>query len=127
MLDEELERNGHILLLSEKYHAECVRQGIEYCFGRCKHWFKKHNRDSNAALKVLSAKAFTHDVVSVDYCRKCSRKNWDYHRSYRGKSTGLDLERSVKLCKTHPCALDTDFMFITELLKNYTTRLKNNY
>ena len=34
MLEEELERNGHILLLSEKYHAECAGQGIEYCFGR---------------------------------------------------------------------------------------------
>ena len=36
MLEEKLERNGHILLLLEKYHSECTGQGIEYCFGRCK-------------------------------------------------------------------------------------------
>ena len=36
MLEEELERNGHILILSEKYHAECAGQVIEYCFERCK-------------------------------------------------------------------------------------------
>ena len=113
-LEEELEQNRNIILLSEKYHAECAGQGIEYCFGRCKWWFKKNNRGSTAALKVLSAKSFTYDVVSVDHCHKFSHKNRYYNRAYRGKSTGLNLEHSVKLCKTHPCALDTDFMFITE-------------
>jgi hypothetical protein len=118
MLEELLEEHEHILLLSAKYHAECAGQGIEYCFGRCKWWFKKHNRGSTAALKQLSAKSFSHDVVSVDHCRKFARKNRDYHRVYRGKVTGLDADRSVKLCKTHRCALDTDFTFITECLEN---------
>ena len=122
MLDEELERNGHILLLSEKYHAERAVQEIKYYFGRCKWWFKKNNHGSTAALKVLLDKAFTHNVVSVDHCRKFAQKNWDYHRAYHGKSTGLNMERSVKLCKTHRCDLDTDFRIFTEWLKNYTTR-----
>ena len=40
MLEEIVEKSGHILLLSSKYHAEVVGQGIEYCFGRTKWWYK---------------------------------------------------------------------------------------
>ena len=108
------EDKGHILILSAKYHAEAAGQGIEYCFGRTKWWFKKHNRESTDALKELSAQAFTHDVVSVDHVRKFARKNRDYHRVYRAGVVGIEAEDAVKMCKSHRCALDTDYTFITE-------------
>ena len=114
------EEAGHILLLSAKYHAEPAGQGVEYCFGRAKWWFKKHNRESTVALKELLASAFSHDVVSVDHVQKFACKNRDYHRVYRAGVVGLEAEEAVKKCKSHRCALDTDYNFITEELRPKT-------
>ena len=43
MLEELVEKSGHILLLSSKYHAEVAGQGIEYCFGRASMMTKMDN------------------------------------------------------------------------------------
>jgi hypothetical protein len=106
---------GHIVLLSAKYHAECAGQGIEYCFGRCKWWFKKHNTSpSTESLKRLSSAAFGREVVTLDHVRNFARKNRDYHRVYRAGVVGLDADDKVKFCKMHRCALDSHYTFITE-------------
>ena len=67
MLEELVKKSGHILLLSSKYHAELAGQGIEYCFGRTKWWYKKNNPGSTAALKQLSREAFGPTIVTVDH------------------------------------------------------------
>ena len=61
-----------------------------------------------------------HDVVSVDHVQKFARKNRDYHRVYRAGVVGLEAEEAVKKCKSHRCALDTDYNFITEELRPTT-------
>ena len=114
MLEEIVSKSGHILLLSSKYHAEVAGQGIEYCFGRTKWWFKKNNSCSTAALKRLSKEAFGLEVVRIDHVRKFARKSRDYQRVYRAGVTGLAAESSVKQCKTHRCMGDTNHTFITE-------------
>lgn len=54
------------------------------------------------------------DVVTLDHVRKFARKNRDYHRVYRAGVVGLDADDKVKFCKTHRCALDSHYTFITE-------------
>ena len=108
-----LER-GHIILLSSKYHAECAGQGIEYDFGRVKWYFRKWNSHSTEGLKKGSARAFGADVVTLRHTRKFARRCRDYMRAYRAGAMGLEADSRVRLVKTHRCALDTDFTFVTE-------------
>ena len=114
VLEEIVSEAGHILLLSSKYHAECAGQGIEYCFGRTKWWFKKHNRCSTEHLRKGSKDAFSSKVVTIDHVRKFARKNRDYQRVYRAGATGLATDSTVKKCKTHRNMTDCTYTFITE-------------
>ena len=114
LLQEIVEERGHILFFSSKYHAECAGQGIEYCFGRAKWWFRKHNRMSTAGLKKNSALAFGLDVLPISLVRKYARKNRDYHRVYRAGVSGTEADGAVKKCKTHRSALDSHYAFIQE-------------
>ena len=114
MLEEIMDNSGHILLLSSKYHAEIAGQGIEYCFGRSKWWFKKHNRGSTEALRQLSREAFDNGVVTVDHARKFARKVRDYMRVYRAGVKGLKAEDCIKVCKTHRCMMDSFYKFVSE-------------
>ena len=87
-------------------------QGIEYDFGRCKWWFRKHNRHSTVSLRETSAAAFGKDVVSLWRTRRFARKCRDYMRAYRAGAKGLDTDSSVKNLKSHRCSLDTHTEFI---------------
>ena len=82
MLEEIVEKSGHILLLSSKYHAEVAGQGIEYWFGRPMWWYKKNNPGSTVALRELLRKAFGPTIVTVDHVHKIARKARDYQRVY---------------------------------------------
>lgn len=93
-------------------HTMLAGQGIEYDFGRCKWWFRKHNRHSAASLRETSAAAFGKDVVSLWRTRRFARKCRDYMRVYRAGKKGLDTDSSVTILKTHRCALDTHTSFI---------------
>ena len=110
-----MEKSGHILLLSSKYHAEVAGQGVEYCFGRTKWWYKKHNVAGTAnSLRDLPRRAFDKEVVTIDHARKFARKARDYQRVYRAGVKGLAAELSIKKCKTHRCALDTHYTLVSE-------------
>ena len=115
MLEVIVEKSNHKLLLSSKYHAEVAGQGIEYCFGRAKWWYKKYNVAGSAAtLRELSRKAFESSVVTKDHARKFARKARDYQRIYRAGVKGLAAESTIKVCKTHRCALDTHYKLVSE-------------
>ena len=114
MLEEIVTISGHILLLSSKYHAKTAGQGVEYCFGRSKWWFKKHNRGSTELLRELLKGASAAGIVMVDHVRKFARKARDYQKVYWAGVLGLAADSSMKKCKTHRCALNTNFAFITE-------------
>ena len=100
MLEAIVENSDHKLLLSSKYHAEVAGQGIEYCFGRTKWWYKKYNvAGSAASLRDLSRKAFESSVVTKDHARKFARKARDYQRIYRAGVKGLAAESTIKNAK----------------------------
>ena len=112
MIERAVEGKGHTVLLSSKYHAECAGQGIEYDFGRVKWWYRKHNRNSTASLRELSASAFDKSVVTLDLARKYARKCRDYMRVYRAGSKGLGTDDVVTVMKSHRSALDSHTAFI---------------
>ena len=114
MLRVVVEDRGHLLQLSPKYHAELAGQGVEYCFGRCKWWFRSHNSHSTAGLRAKSEASFGADVVSLGHTRKFARRARDYMRAYRAGYSGLAVEDGVKKHKTHRCALDFHFNFCRE-------------
>ena len=113
-LEELVEKAGHILLFSSKYHAECAGQGIEYCFGRAKWWFRKYNRRSTTGLREDSKRAFESSVLTISHVRKYARKNRDYHRVYRAGVVGGAADGAVKTCKTHRSALDSHYAFVQQ-------------
>jgi len=114
MLQTLVERRGHLLQLSPKYHAELAGQGIEYDFGRTKWWFRNHNSHSTAGLREKSKQSFGPDVVTIAHTRKFARRARDYQRAYRVGHTGLEVEVGIKKYKCHRAAIDTDFTFCRE-------------
>ena len=116
LIDEVVERHGHVNKLSSKFHAEAAGQGIEYDFGRAKWYFRKHNRLSLKGLSEVSVECFTSDVITLGHCRKFARRCRDYHRGYRaGASGGSDVDKLVRCVKTHRPALDTDYNFVSDV------------
>ena len=85
-----------------------------YDFGLAKWWFRKHNSHSTAFLREGSAKAFGPDVVTLRHTRKFARRCRDYMRAYRAGAMGLEADACVRLVKTHRCALETDYTFVSE-------------
>ena len=114
MLQVLVEDRGHILQLSPKYHAELAGEGVEYCFGRCKWWFRTHNGHSTKGLREISLQSFGPSVVTLQHARKFARRVRDYIRAYKDGARGLEVEVVKKVHKTHRCALDTDYTFCTE-------------
>ena len=112
LIERAMNKRGHIVKLSSKFHAECAGAGIEYDFGRAKWWFRKHNRHSTACLRRLSAEAFGSDVLTLFHTRKFARKARDYMRAYRAGAKGLESDSLVNVLKTHRCALDTHTTFV---------------
>ena len=114
MIQRVVEGQGHTVLLSSKYHAECAGQGIEYDFGRVKWWYRKHNRHSTTSLRELSASAFHKSVVTLGHTRKYARKGRDYMRAYRAGAQGLGADTVVTVMKSHRSALDSHTAFILD-------------
>ena len=106
---------NHKFLLSSKYLAEVAGQGIEYCFGRAKWWYKKYNvGGTDGLLRELSRNASDSTIVTKDHVRKFARKARDYQQIYRAGVKGLAAESTIKTCKTHRCALDTHYKLVSE-------------
>ena len=113
MLQTLIEEAGHKLQLSPKYHAELAGQGIEYDFGRCKWWFRKHKSGSTKGLRVKSKQSFHRNVVTIRLTRRNARRARDYMRAYSWGHKGLEVEAAVKNYKCHRAAIDQDFKFST--------------
>ena len=74
MLQQCVEKKGHTLVLSPKYHAELAGHGIEYDFGVCKHHLRSHPRHSKKGLLDNPLMTFRKEVVSLSRARRNARK-----------------------------------------------------
>ena len=121
MLHELVEKRGHLLELSSKYHAECAGDGVEYIFGKCKYWYRSHHRHSTDGLVNDSLASFDPDVLPMSFIRACSSRSRRYMRVYRfslkdgaGRGTSDKTEEYVKTlrkCRSHRSALDSHTTF----------------
>jgi hypothetical protein len=99
MLEEKIEGRGHLLNMSPKYHCELAGQGVEYCFGRDKMWFKRVNpRTGMASLRKFSLDSFkdADGRVTLHHARKFARKCRDYMRVYRSGIKEALVDMKVK-------------------------------
>ena len=104
-----------------KAHPELAGRGIEYCWGKSKYEFRKHNNfvssKENFEKRVMAALG----SVTLKRSRAFLRKANDYKRAYRMLIDGAgvdaaaqyaDIEKMRALVKTHRCTFDQDYKFI---------------
>lgn len=111
-----------------KYHCELAGEGIEYSWGFAKCIYRRIPHSEKKSLqKFLDCVKYSmsREVITVDRMRRFSRRARRYICSYyifHGVGANDDegnvnvkmddLEKMVKMMKTHRCALDFDYQFI---------------
>jgi len=119
------------VLFTPKYHCELAGEGIEYAWGYAKCIYRNiHHSDKNTLAKFQAAVkgCLSRAMITEERCRRFSRRARRYICSYYvfhevGEDLDLhvkldDIERMVKLMKTHRCALDFDKKFIKTEVDN---------
>jgi len=105
------------LICTPKSHCEIAGMGIEYCWGKSKHYFRHHNDCDPANLHDNVVKSLSVEVLPLARVRKFARRTREFKRAYRELGTeksgnyGL-VARMVKERKRHRNAADFDKGFI---------------
>ena len=113
MLQEAIEQRGHLLLLFPKFHCELAGVGVEYAWGRAKMNFRKKCMFTTADLYANVRQSLSRDNIPLRLMRSYARKCRDYERTYARGYDGLEAENVRKIYKSHRCALDTHWKFIS--------------
>ena len=112
-----LEKRGHILVMSPKYHPEVAGEGVEYNLGYMKIGYRRKFND----LKPKHLQANVERAVAsvtLDLVRKFARRARDYMRAYRDPSNPMlhqDIEVMLKEIKTHRNIAELDGAFFNRL------------
>jgi hypothetical protein len=96
-------------------HPELAGRGVEYCWGKSKYEFRKHNNfvssKENFEKRFMAALA----SVTIKGSRVYLRKANDHKRAYRTLNEGsgvgtavqyAEIEKMRALLKTHRCKFD---------------------
>jgi hypothetical protein len=126
---------GVEVMFTPKYHCELAGEGIGYAWGFAKCRYRripiKRRRNKEGFLTCVS-EVLSRDAISVDRIRRFSRRARRYVCAYfvfhelngdeKWDVKLDDIEKMVKLFKTHRCAVDFDKKFVQdELLKADTS------
>ena len=110
------------LLVSPKYHCELAGEGVEYCWGLSKRFFRNKGLETkNTKNKFENVVREAIEYVRKDHVEKFSAKCRRYMMAYKNienESMGLTydwVERFVKKTKTHRNILDQERGFIEEV------------
>jgi len=107
---------GHYGLLSPKGHPELAGQGVEYCWGKAKQFYRRHNTMDNKTFKQRVIESMdTKEVLNMERVRKFARRARAYRNGYREPELAgsyLGIEKLVKRSKAHRCTLDQAYSFI---------------
>jgi hypothetical protein len=107
---------GHFGLLSPKGHPELAGQGVEYCWGKAKQYYRRHNTMNNKTFKQRVIECMdTTEVLNIERVRKFARRARAYRNGYRVPELAgsyLGIEKLVKRSKAHRCTLDQSYSFI---------------
>ena len=112
-----LEKRGHILVMSPKYHPEVAGEGVECNLGYMKIGYRRKFND----LKPKHLQANVERAVAsvtLDLVRKFARRARDYMRAYRDPSNPMlhqDIEDMLKEVKTHRNIAELDGAFFNRL------------
>jgi hypothetical protein len=126
---------GVEVMFTPKYHCELAGEGIGYAWGFAKCRYRRipiiRRRNKEGFLPCVS-EVLSRDAISVDRIRRFSRRARRYVCAYfvfhelngdeKWDVKLDDIEKMVKLFKTHRCAVDFDKKFVQdELLKADTS------
>ena len=116
-MHELMEPLGIWMEQTPKGHPELAGRGIEYCWGKSKYEFRKHNNfvsgKENFEKRVMTALK----SVTLRRSRAFLRKANDYKRAYRMLIDGFgveavaqyaDIEKMSAIVKNHRCTFDQD-------------------
>jgi hypothetical protein len=128
ILQQVINGRGHILLFSPKCHPELAGVGIEYSWGMAKKRFRKINatEGSKCSAAVFRARVQSAlDFVTPSNCQAFARRTRRYRSVYASVAAGeleiksfSDVERMVKVHKTHRNILDQETAFLNEQERN---------
>ena len=107
---------GHFGLLSPKEHPEMAGQGVEYCWGRAKQHYRRHNTMDNKTFEKRVIQCMSSaEVLNMERVRKFARRARAYRNGYREPELAgsyFVIEKLVKRSKAHRCTLDQAYAFI---------------
>lgn len=116
-LEELVRSRGHILQMSPKGHCELAGNGIEYCWGKAKYFFRRSKRARTGdAFQSLIDDALSEENLPLNRVRKFARKARTYRGMYKDPActNRATVEKMYKVAKTHRSALDMDYKLCTE-------------
>ena len=97
ILEDHVERRGHICLFYPKFH--CELSPIERVWCQSKQYTRAHVDGTITRLRAIVPEGL--DSVTVDQIKKYFRTCRDYERAYREGVTGREVEERVKVFKSH--------------------------
>ena len=98
IVEHYLNGRGHKVMFIPKFH--CELNPIERVWGQAKVYSRMYTNFTLPRLRQIIDPAL--DSVSTDLIRKYFRKVREYHKAYlEGKKAGKELEKAVKLYKSH--------------------------
>lgn len=124
-----LHDRGHILLMSPKAHPELAGVGIEYSWGFCKQYYRRHNKCISKDFRQNVTDSITGSHVTLARILRFARRSRAYLRAYRDihaeegsdgasvhsqtASAAKDMvEKLVRKAKVHRCTADQDTGYI---------------
>ena len=116
-LQHTVEKRGHILVLSPKFHPEVAGVGIEFSWGMSKLKFRRGINDEvpkNLHRNIL-ASVCRETILTLSRIRRFARRTRDYCRAYLrlekdagGTESRDSIEKVRKTCKAHHNIIDME-------------------
>jgi hypothetical protein len=105
---------GHILLMSPRCHPELAGQGIEYCWGAAKLFYRRHNDCKTAHMHANVVASL--QSVTLAQARKFARRARSYRRTLADPQNDCFqlIEKTIKVYRTHRDAGKFDCQFIRD-------------
>ena len=120
-LQHTVQKRGHILVLSPKFHPEVAGVGMEYSWGMSKLKFRRELNDEvpkNLHQNILASMC-RQEILTLSRIRRFARRTRDYCRAYlklEKDAAGIEskdsIEKMRKTCKAHRNIIDMEPGFI---------------
>jgi hypothetical protein len=125
VLQDDIQKRGHICRFSPKCHPEIAGHGIEYCWGLSKRYFRKQNSElgrtkctaKNLEERVRASLRLVPLSSVLAFARKTRRYRWAYQQTETVLESFSDIEKLVKTHKSHRNVLDQFKKLFDDILR----------